>query len=235
MVNACVFRGKTVSEAHTAQQQGETGSVFYTLAIIGLIVAILGLGGAYAAGAWLDAAREEPANPALAATHLITIGAQHYVVPAALISDPMQRRDGFSDRLDMTLALPLGGGGALTMVDVTIMPRGRIRTSANLLDSVYLHQFANSQLQGPPGLVGKPLAGDAGTSGETVWYDPLSATPFVAKCAVPIAMGSEQKNCIRTVQLSDRNTTVFAFEPSVLYNWRAFDATVEGWLKGLRK
>lgn len=235
MVNACDFRGKTVSEAHPADHRDEPGSVIYTLSIIALFVAILGLGGAYAVGAWLDAAREKPADPALTATHLITIGAQHYVVPAALISDPVQRRDGFSDRLDMALALPLGEAGALTMLDVTIMPRGRIRTSANLLDSVYLHQFANSQLQGAPGLVGKPLAGDAGTSGETVWYDPLSATPFVAKCAAPVAMGTEQKTCIRTVQLSDRNTAIFAFEPSVLANWRAFDATVEEWLQGLRK
>jgi hypothetical protein len=224
-----------VPQASSAQSQSETGSVFYSLTVIALIVAILGLGGAYAAGAWLDAAREQPANPALTATHIITIGAQHYIVPAALISDPIQRRDGFTDRLDMALALPLGEGGKLTLVDATIMPRGRVRTSANLLDSVYLHQFASAQLQGAPGLVGKPLAGDAGTSGETVWYDPLSATPFVAKCAVPIAMGSEQRTCIRTIQLSDRNTAVFAFEPSALYNWRAFDKTVESWLAGLRK
>src|SRR5690606_24636450 len=203
--------------------------------VIALIVALLGLGGAYGAGAWLSAARKEPVNPALAATHIITIGAQHYAVPAALISDPIQRRDGFSDRLDLALVLPLGGGKALSAIDVTIMPRGRVRTSANLLDSVYLHQFADAQLQGPPGLVGKPLAGDAGTIGETVWYDPLSPMPFVAKCAVPVAPGTGEKTCIRTVQLSDRNTAVFAFEPSVLYNWRAFDETVEDWLAGLRK
>lgn len=224
-----------MSRAHPANKQDDAGSVFYTLTVIALIVAILGLTSAYAIGAWLQSAREKPADPALAATHLITIGAQHYVVPAALVSDPVQRRDGFSDRLDMSLALPLGTGGALTMVDVTIMPRGRIRTSANLLDSVYVHQFAATQLQGVPGLVGKPLTGDAGTSGETVWYDPLSATPFVAKCAVPVSMGTEQKTCIRTVQLSDRNIAVFAFEPSVLQNWRSFDAEVEEWLAVLRK
>lgn len=224
-----------MSEAGAPRRQGNTGATLYALAVIALIVALLGLGGTYAAGAWLDAAREKPANPALAATHIITIGAQHYIVPAALISDPIQRRDGFSDRLDMALALPLAPNGALTPLDVTIMPRGRVRTSAGLLDSVYLHQFAHAQLQGPPGLVGKPLDNDAGTSGETVWYDPLSAMPFVAKCATPVAMGSVQKTCIRTVQLSDRNTAVFAFEPTVLYNWRAFDGVVEGWLAGLRK
>ncbi len=221
--------------ADSAAHEGDAGGVFYTLAAIALVIAILGLAGAYAVGAWLDAARARPADPSLAATHIITIGAQHYVVPAALISDPIQRREGFSDRLDLALVLPLGEGGALTPVDVTIMPRGRIRTSANLLDSVYLRQFATTQLQGPPGLVGKPLLGDAGTSGETVWYDPLSAMPFVAKCSAPVTVGTAQKSCIRTVQLSDRNVAVFAFEPSVLYNWRRFDETVEGWLAGLRK
>lgn len=224
-----------MSQASPSRRPGDTGATLYVLAVIGLIVALLGLGGAYAVGAWLDAAREKPADPALAATHIITIGAQHYMVPAALASDPIQRRDGFADRLDMALVLPLAADGALAPVDVTIMPRGRARTSANLLDSVYLHQFAHAQLQGPPGLVGKPLGHDAGTSGETVWYDPLSATPFVAKCATPVAMGNTQKTCIRTVQLSDRNTAVFAFEPTVLYNWRAFDGAVEGWLAGLRK
>lgn len=230
-----IFGENSVSRAQPADQQDDTGSILYTLSVIALIVAILGLAGAYAAGAWLQSSRHKPADPALAATHLITIGAQHYVVPAAIIADPIQRRDGFSDRLDMSLALPLGSGGALAMVDMTIMPRGRIRPSASLLDSVYLHQFAPSQLQGVPGLVGKPLAGDAGTSGETVWYDPLSATPFVAKCAVPVRMGTEQKTCIRTIQLADRNIAVLAFEPSVLANWRSFDATVEEWLRVLRK
>lgn len=236
MVNFGDLRGKpSVSDTLPSRPDSDAGPSLYGLVVVAMVVAILGLGAAYATGAWLDAAREEPHNPALAATHLVTIGAQHYVVPAALMSDPIQRRDGFSDRLDMALIMPLGPDGSLTPVDVTIMPRGRMRTSAGLLDSVYLLQFAPAQLQGAPGLVGKPLSGDAGTNGETVWYDPLSPTPFVAKCTAPIIMGTEQKTCIRTVQLSDRNTAVFAFEPSVLYNWRNFDSAVENIMAGLRK
>lgn len=213
----------------------ESGSVGYTLALITLFVAIAGLGLAYIAQAWFEDATARRTDPSLAATHIVTIGAQHYIVPAALLPDPVQRRDGFADRIDMTLALPLGENGALTQIELTLMPRGRVRTSAALLDSVYLHQFAAAQLQGPPGLVGKPLTGDAGTTGETVWYDPLSAAPFVAKCMTPVDMRADARTCLRTFQLSDRNTVILSFEPAALRNWRQFDAIVESWLQNLRK
>lgn len=224
-----------MSHSVRAQQTSEMGSVAYTLAVIALTVLLIGLGIAFGLTSWIDSETERRADPALTATHLITIGAQHYIVPAALITQPAQRRDGFSERVDLTLALPLGVNGRLTELELAIMPRGRARTSANLLDSVYLHQFANEQTQGVPGLVGKPLQGDAGTLGETVWYDPLNAAPFVAKCMAPIEGEAESRTCLRIVQLSDRNTAILTFEPSVLQNWRQFDMVVENWLASLRK
>ncbi len=224
-----------VSQPVSDQQSRNDASTAYTLALITLVVAIIGLGLAYLGSAWFAAQRDGSETATLSDTHIITIGAQHYVVPAALMPNPAQHKDGFSDRIDLTAAIPLGENGRLADVEITLMPRGRVRTSAGLLDSVYLHQFGNAQLQGPRGLVGKPLAGDAGTMGETVWYDPLSATPFVAKCAAPVAMRPDERTCIRTVQLSDRNTAVFAFEPAVLYNWREFDAIIEAWMANLRK
>ena len=210
------------------------GSALYAVAALALIVAIGGLGLAYGARAWLDAARA-PADPALTATHMVTIGAQPYVLPAALLTDPVQRRDGFAERIDLTLALPLIGDGQLSEVAITIMPRGRVRTSAALLDSVYLHQFGEAQLSGVPGLVGKPLEADAGTAGETVWYDPLSAGPFVAKCMAPVGAGPDERNCLRVFALPDRNTAIVAFDADVLVNWRDFDARIEAALAPLRK
>ena len=72
-----------------------------------------------------------------------------------------------------------------------------------LLDGVYLHQFEDKQLTGPPGLVGKPLTASEGFAGETVWYDALSADPFVAKCLAPVAPG-EPTQCLRTVRPRQR-------------------------------
>lgn len=218
-----------------ARPSPSMGSVLYAVTALALIVAIGGLGLAYGARAWLDAAAEANAEPALTATHIVTVGAQPYILPAALLADPLQRRDGFAERIDLTLALPLAGEGQLSEVAITIMPRGRIRTSAALLDSVYLHQFAGTQLSGIPGLVGKPLEADAGTAGETVWYDPLSASPFVAKCMAPVAEAPDERNCLRVLALSDRNTAVVSFDPAVLADWRAFDARIEAALVPLRK
>ena len=210
------------------------GSVLYTIAGIALIVAMAGLGAAYGTRAYLDAAAHETVEPELTATHIVTIGAQPYVLPAALLADPMQRRDGFAERVDLVLALPLAQDG-LSEVAITILPRGRMRTSAALLDSVYVHQFADAQLSGIAGLVGKPLESDAGTRGETVWYDPLSANPFVAKCMTPVAADTQARTCLRVMALSDRNTAVIAFDPAALGNWRRFDAGIEDALASLRK
>jgi hypothetical protein len=221
--------------AHAPSERNASSPTGYTLALIALALSIAGLGLAYGATAYFDRLADMNDDPTLATTHLVTIGAQHYAVPAVLMAVPSQRTDGFSERLDLGLALPLGADEGLVEIDVAIMPRGRARTSAHLLDTVYVHQFATEQVPGPPGLVGKPLNGDAGYGGETVWYDPLAATPFVAKCMAPVAGDASRKTCLRTVLLSDRNAAIFSFAPEVLENWRQFDATVEGWLEGLRR
>lgn len=210
------------------------GSVLYAIAGVALIVSLAGLSLAYGARAYFDAVATGTVEPELTASHIITVGAQPYVVPAALMADPMQRRDGFAERLDLVLALPLAQDG-LSEAAITIVPRGRMRTSATLLDSVYVHQFADAQLSGVAGLVGKPLENDAGTQGETVWYDPLTANPFVAKCMTPVAENVEARTCLRVLTLSDRNTAVVSFEPSALGNWRLFDARIEEALMSLRK
>ncbi|WP_338610260.1 hypothetical protein V6617_07880 [Pelagibacterium nitratireducens] len=211
------------------------GSALYTVIAVGLIVAMAGLGAAYGVRSWLDSMAADAAAAEPSASHIVTIGAQRYAIPAALMADPIQRRDGFAERMDLTLALPLGENGKLSEVAITIMPRGRMRTSAALLDSVYLHQFAATQLSGVPGLVGKPLELDAGTSGETVWYDPLTANPFVAKCMTPVAMTIGDRTCLRVLILSDRNTAIVAFDPAALDNWRSFDSRIEEALTPLRK
>jgi hypothetical protein len=121
----------------------------------------------------------------------------------------------------LRFVLPLGAEGVLRQIDVQLIPRSRARPSASLLDGVYLHQFLPRQLQGPPGLVGKPLVPKEGFEDETVWYDALSANPFVAKCMAPIS-GEGPARCLRTVLFSDI-AAVYSFDADVLDNWRQFD------------
>lgn len=211
------------------------GSALYLVTVMALFIAIAGLIAAYGLRAWFDRLDVAGPLPALTDVHIITIGPQPYIVPAALLNAPSQRHDGFAERIDLILALPLAVGGKFSDVAVTITPRGRIRTSAALLDSVYLHQFSDAQLSGPPGLVGKPLTGDPGTTGETVWYDPLSPNPFVSKCMTPVSITPGARTCIRVMSLSDRNTAIVSFDPEALYAWREFDARIEDALTALRK
>ena len=98
-----------------------------------------------------------------------------------------------------------------------------MRPSASLLDGVYLHQFQQAQLTGPVGLIGKPLQAGDGYEGETVWYDPLTSSPFVAKCQAPIVEDAPGK-CLRSVYLGPGIAAVYAFDQDVLTNWRKFDA-----------
>lgn len=211
------------------------GSALYTIMGLALIVALAALGAAHGLKGWFETAGARAPEPALAVMHRVSVGSQRYAIPAGLISDPVQRRDGFAERIDMTLALPLLPGGRLSEIEIAIMPRGRARTSAALLDSVYLHQFSRQQLSGPPGLVGKPLDLDAGTRGETVWYDPLSANPFVAKCMTPVHVGSDGRTCLRVFSLADRNTVTVTFDAAILAHWRDFDAGIETALDALRQ
>lgn len=208
-------------------------SVLYTLAASVVIAALVGIVLAYGLRGYFSAAASGSDTPVLTHQHNVNIGAQRYAMPASLIVDPAQRRDGFAERVDLTLALPIAEDG-LSEVDITLLPRGRVRTSAALLDSVYLHQFSDAQLSGPTGLVGKPLERDAGTHGETVWYDPLSAGPFVAKCMTPVDIRPGARTCMRVFSLSDRNTAIVTFKPSALANWRSFDDTVENAIAMLR-
>ena len=130
----------------------------------------------------------------------------------------------------MQLVLPLGLNGAPRTIELTLLPRSSARPSASLLDGVYLHMFQTKELSGPHGLVGKPLRAGDGYDGETVWYDPLSADPFVAKCSAPVAPGAEAR-CLRAVYLAPGIASVYAFGSDVLTNWRSFDSAMRGRLE----
>lgn len=199
-----------------------TGSVWYNLTIILLLVALAGVGAAYLIDAMSRNARlTEEGSETLSRA----IGGRTLEIPRHWFRYEEQAAEGFAKQVELRLALPLGAEGAPTTVDVTLVPRSRVRPSANLLDGVYLHQFDNEQLVGPPGLVGKPLKPGNGYDGEVVWYDPVSPAPFVAKCGAPVEAGATAI-CLRMVYLAPGMAAIYSFDPEVLANWRSFDEVV---------
>jgi hypothetical protein len=198
-------------------------SVGFNLAAIAALVALGAIALAYA----IDAAgRNAGAAPHRGVEEVAltrTIGGRDLDIPLSWFRYAEQRVEGFAKQIDLQLMLPLGPNAAPVAIEVTLMPRSRVRPSASLLDGVYLHQFEPTESgDGPIGLIGKPLRNAEGFEGETVWYDPISADPFVAKCVAPVAEGT-QPRCLRSVHLGPGLAAVYAFGADVLENWKRFD------------
>jgi hypothetical protein len=193
--------------------------------VIGLAVVLVGLGFAYAIEGATRADRQADTGNVSR-----TLGGRELTIPAKWLREDAERTEGFAKQVEVALILPLGPKAALREIDLTLLPRSRARPSASLLDGVYLHQFMPEQLSGPPGLIGKPLVAAEGYENETVWYDAISAMPFVAKCIAPVLEG-EPGSCIRTVYVGPGIAVVYSFDQDVLENWRAFDALIQPSLK----
>jgi hypothetical protein len=209
------------SSAAAAAHKPHTHSVGFNLGAVAIFVAIGALGFAYL----IQGAREVLKAPAPGGDVLVTrtLGANTLTIPAGWLADGGDQQPGFAKQVDLHVALPLGPDGALRDVDITLTQRSRVRPSAALLDGVYLHQFLPQQLSGPVGLIGKPLSPGEGYESETVWYDPITSSPFVAKCQAPLQEGVAGK-CLRTVYLGSGIAAIYAFDDDVLGNWKKFDA-----------
>lgn len=152
-----------------------------------------------------------------------TVGARELTIPKNWFRFGEQMQTGFVSQVDLSVQLPLG------KVDVTLLPRSRAKSSSELLDSVYVHQFAKGTKTGVPGLIGQTLEGN-GYAGETIWYDALAPKPFVAKCMEPIEADAPDK-CVRTVHLTSGLAAIYSFDETLLPAWRDFDAEMGKWLE----
>jgi hypothetical protein len=205
-----------------AELRPQPHPVGFNLMTIAVGVALLGLGAAYLIDAAGKAARANGRSGDEAVLSR-TLGGHELEIPASWFRYDEQATEGFAKQIDLRLELPLGAQGKAEVVDVTILPRSRVRPSAALLDGVYLHQFADTQADGGPvGLVGKPLKPSEGYEGEVVWYDALASDPFVAKCSKPVTV-AEGGQCLRTVYLAAGIAAVYAFPEAALSGWRVFD------------
>lgn len=216
--------------AHPGEQHERDRTIAYNLAMIAAVLVLAGIGLAYA----IDAlARHERALPPVTTDSpavSTAIADTTLEIPGNWFRRDEQKTQGFAGRIDLRIVVPLGRHGAPAPVDITLTPRSRVRTSAQLLDNVYLHLFRTRQEEGPIGLIGKPLKETQGYDHETVWYDPLSIDPFVAKCQTSVA-GDQPAECLRTIALNDAVAATYSFGASLLDNWRDFDHEVTARLK----
>lgn len=216
------------SAAPSGASASPPASLGFNLAGIAVLVLLLAVGAAYVVDILGRNSRTAAPDLADRSSVAIAVGGTELTIPASWFRYGEQLRGGFVNEIDLHVALSAPDGAAIP-VDVTLLPRSRVRPSNILLDGVYLHQFGADTLSGVPGLVGKPLHDGDGFSGESVWYDALSAKPFVAKCMAPVGEG-EPSRCLRTVFLPSGIAAVYAFDSTALQSWRHFDSEMQKWL-----
>ncbi|MBB4051404.1 hypothetical protein GGR20_001040 [Devosia subaequoris] len=208
---------------------GSKGQLAYNLAGIALIVLLVAVGVAYLIDQTARNA-QRPLPSLLDADPITqTVAGRELHIPTAWFRFGESITPGFVSQVDLVFALPLIAGQQPTLVEVTLISRGGARASSALLDAVYLHQFAENSVGGIPGLVGKPLLAIDGYADETVWYDPLSPAPFVAKCAAA-PDPSRSDRCLRTIHLPNGLAAILSFDAEALVAWRQFDAELAQWL-----
>lgn len=212
--------------------RGTQGGIGFNLAAIMLVIGMGGVGFAYLVDGATRAAQIEAhrADPTPVSR---TLGGRELHIPRNWLRHDEQTVEGFVRQVELSFELPLGTRKKPATVQVTLVPRSRVRPSAALLDGVYLHQFLPQQLTGPEGLIGKPLRAAEGYEDETVWYDAVSANPFVAKCSRAIAAEADAR-CVRTVYLGPGLAAIYDFPESALANWRQLDAELTPKLETIR-
>lgn len=216
--------------SHSAPQTGPQNSpnLGFNMASIAVLVLLLAVGSAYL----IDelGRRDTVPPPGIGDSDPVqqTISGRELSIPSSWFRYGEQIRDGFTNQIDLRLMFEADGVEP-TPVAVTLLPRSRARTSASLLDRVYLHQFDDTTLNGVPGLIGKPMLASDGYQGEAIWYDALSPNPFVAKCQAPVAEDTPAQ-CVRTVYLPSGIAAIYTFDAALLQSWRGFDAEMERWL-----
>lgn len=206
------------------------GDVLANLVGLVLIVALLAVGAAYGIDALnrkKDMQEHGEADQAVVTTNIAGVV---IAAPSVALKNPGDLGESFQDRLDLVLPLPSTTNAEDWTIGVTLVPKTRARASSALLDTVYLKHFSAEEVGGVAGLIGKPLIGGDGYDGETVWYDPIAAKPFAAKCDAPIE-GEEDSRCVRTLVLDSGLAAIVTFRAAALADWRNFDAALIGFFE----
>lgn len=133
------------------------------------------------------------------------------------------------------MEIPIRLDGVEHQISVTLLPSSKAAPSAYLLDTLYIHKFDNAASGQSYGLIIKKLKDEAGFEDEEIWYDALSARPFVAKCLNEGNAQLKSKNCITTILVNKRVSALIKFEQGLMPQWRTFSAAISEKLNLLNK
>ena len=165
----------------------------------------------------------------------LTVGTQRLVIPANLIRFPTDRRGGLVTAVDLLVLWPSLDGFSeersrdfrdsapdAPLIYVTITEAETDLDSTTRLNGLYERYFTGAAIPGPEHLVGPTMSPNSAYRGEIVYYEPHSATPYVARC---LAGATEEipATCLREVNIGHGLTMLYRFNRAWLADWRTMD------------
>ncbi|VAW21626.1 hypothetical protein MNBD_ALPHA11-743 [hydrothermal vent metagenome] len=197
----------------------------FNLAALALILLMAGLGIAY----WLNgfASTRTQITSSVYAAPIVTktLANTNMQIPQIWLNILTQSTQKDVQAVDLTLKISVADQEQSIPINLRISEASQAEPSAYLLDSVYVLRFSKTQIGGFKGLVGKPLKAQDGYESETVWYEPISDNPFVAKC-IDFEGSKSALNCLRTIRLNSQLSATYQFAQSELEYWRQLDGAI---------
>ena len=202
----------------------------FNLVSIALILFMAGLGVAY----WLNDYVPENSEslPSVYAPPLIAkeLAGSSMQIPKSWLNPLTQNTRKEVQVIDLSLLISITNQEKPSPFNLRISKISQAQPSAYLLNDAYVPRFSEKQINDIKGLVGKPLKAEDGYAGETVWYEPVSANPFVAKC-IDLQGNSTALNCLRTIRLNSKLSLTYQFSQNNLEYWQKIDKVITPLMK----
>lgn len=224
--------------------KGKTTTVLRRPAMLAAVAALLGL---VAGVVWLlDGDGDDTAPRPIA----LTISGESLTISANRIRFTDQRRGGALPRVDLAVLWPDMVGRTTAnrdafalpqpetpVLQIAIEPSTVALDSAARLASVYLRYFAADPPDAalaPPvdGLVARRFVAGSPYADETLYFEPGSVHPFVARC-FPRAGGDERRLCLTEISFGKGLVAAIRFPPALLADWRRLQDACRGLLEGM--
>nr|WP_321459869.1 hypothetical protein [uncultured Cohaesibacter sp.] len=167
----------------------------------------------------------------------IDVGGMNVMVPANVIRTAKQRKTDMLDQLDMVFLWPTLEGFSRKnqvafsdasekskLIFVSISRPDKLLLSSERLFSVYSQFFSGEPIRGPGSLIGFAMDDTAGFGGETIFFKPEAAEPFVARCIE--SDSTETPFCMREIALGSSIQVTYRFRPHLLQYWKQLDGQI---------
>jgi len=200
-------------------------SLGFNLAALALILAMTGIGIAYWLNDYTPTVIENVPSVYEPPLVVKTLNNSTMQIPDSWLNILTQNIQENVQTIDLVLKISIAEQEEPTPFNLRISEAIRAEPSTNLLDSVYVLRFSQEQIGGINGLVGKPLRAEDGYNSETIWYEPISDNPFVAKC-IDLEASGTALNCLRTIRLNSQLSATYQFAQNQLEYWHMMDDAI---------